>query len=135
MKHSTSLRERMLNLALVLSSLTAYLEWGTDSNTMLWAAEADVLKKLFTDPLSVLHPFTVIPLAGQVILLLNVFIPRPRKAFAYTGIACIGILLLLILFIGIITANFKTIGSVLPFLVTAAIALIYYIRRKGREGG
>jgi hypothetical protein len=50
-----------------------YLEWGGDSHSYLFQAEVEVLSKLFVDPVSVLHPLTVLPLAAQVILLLTLF--------------------------------------------------------------
>lgn len=110
------MNKKLLNLALLLSSLIGYLEWGRDSKSFLGQTELDVLSKLFQDPASVMHPFIILPLLGQILLLLTLFQKQPSKLLSYTGMGCIAILLVLMLFIGIISLNVKILLSVLPFL-------------------
>lgn len=70
---SGNMKSKLLNFLLIVTSLLGYLEWGGDNHIFLFKAEAEILSKLFTDPLSVLHPFTLLPLAGQIILLITLF--------------------------------------------------------------
>ena len=107
---------KILILSLILTSLLGYLEWGTDQQMFLLQGEADILVKLFRDPASVLHPFILLPLFGQVLLLIALFQNPPRKWLIYTGMSFIGLLLLLILVVGLLAGNVKTILSALPFL-------------------
>ena len=110
------MKTRLLILSLILTSLLGYLEWGTDQQMFLLQGEADILVKLFRDPASVLHPFILLPLFGQILLLIALFQNPPRKRLIYAGMACIGLLLLLILVVGLLAGNVKTILSALPFL-------------------
>ena len=121
---------KILNFILILTSLAGYLEWGKGNNIFLFQAEADIVSKLFTNPTSVLHPFTVLPLAGQILLLITLFQSKPNKIHTYTGIAGIGILLALMLIVGSLSLNFKMILSTLPFFVIAFYTVRYLRRTK-----
>lgn len=126
------MKHRLLNLGLILSSLFGYLEWGLNNHTFLFQAEAEVLSKLFGDFASVAHPFTLLPLAGQVILLITLFQQKPAKTLTYIGLGCIGILLAFICFVGAISLNAKVFLSTLPFLLLAVWTIREY-RKKSTE--
>jgi hypothetical protein len=117
------MKKRVLNLLLILTSLFGYLEWGSTNNSFLFQAEAELLVHLFNDFASAVHPFTLIPLGGQVILAITLFQREPGKLLTYVGIACIGLLLIFMLFIGIFNLNIKITASVLPFWIVAVIAI------------
>jgi hypothetical protein len=76
-----------------------------------------VLSKIFTDPASVVHPFTLVPLMGQILLLITLFQKKPSRLLAFIGIGSIGILLLFMFFIGILSFNLKILASTIPFIV------------------
>ena len=124
------MKSKILNLGLVLSSLIGYLEWGGDNSMFLIEGEIDVLVKLFTNPLSVLHPFTLLPLTGQILLLISLFQERPGKRLTYIGIGCIAILLVFMFAIGIMSTNFKILLSTVPFLVLAVLTILHQ-RKQG----
>lgn len=126
-----SIRIRLILLLLLLSSFLGYLEWGGSNSTWLATAALEVLQKLFSDPLAAVHPLTLLPLFGQLLLLINLLLPRPRKALSYAGIACIGILMLIILFIGIFATNLQMTLSTLPFL---GLSLALVGAHWGRDG-
>jgi hypothetical protein len=115
---------KLLNALAVLASMFGYLEWGGGNSTFLFQGEWEVLRRLTTDPLSAAHPFTLVPLLGQVLLIVTLFQKEPSKWLTYAGLACIGLLLLLITFIGIIRVNYKILISMIPFIVTAVLAII-----------
>ena len=121
---------KLLNLVLVVTSLFGYLEWGGGNNAFLFRAEYEVLAKLVTDPLQAAHPFTLIPLFGQIALLITLFQKVPSKALTYVGIACLGLLLGLMFVIGLVGTNYKILFSTLPFIVTAVVVIVR-LRRKG----
>ncbi len=122
---------KLLNAALIITSVMAYLEWGHDNSIFLLSAEADIIKGLFTDPSSVVHPFTLIPLAGQLMLLATLFQKQPGKALTFLGMGCIAVLLLFIFAIGIMTMNVKIIACSLPFVVTCIATILAH--RKGHK--
>ncbi len=125
---------KFLNLGLVIASLIGYLEWGGGNTSFLFEAEAEVVKKLVTDPLAGAHAFTIIPLIGQVVLLATIFQKRPSSVLTILGIACLGLLLGFISFIGIITQSIKVFISTVPFLFLAAFTLYSLWRRRKLRG-
>lgn len=124
------MKHKMLNAALILTSVIAYIEWGLDSSAFLLQVEVDMLKKLFTDPASVIHPFTVIPLAGQLMLLFTLFQQKPGRALTISGIACLGLLLLFVFLIGIRSGNIRMIASVLPFIIISIYTIVATRKKK-----
>lgn len=106
-----------------------YLEWGKDQHMFLIEGEIEIISKFIGDPLSVLHPFVVLPLAGQLMLLLTVFQKRPRKIVSFIGMGCIGSLLVLMFAIGIMNLNFKILLSTLPFLITSVLVIRQYRKK------
>lgn len=113
------MKSRLLNLALLVTSLIGYLEWGRDQSMFLFQGEFEILQKLFTDPMSVAHPFVLFPLFGQILLLVTLFQKKPSKWLTYAGIVCLGLLLGMICFIGIISFNWRIFVSTLPFIFIA----------------
>jgi hypothetical protein len=107
---------KILNTLLVLSSLIGYLEWSGNNHLFIVEAEREIILKLFTDPNSIIHPLIILPIGGQILLLLTLFQKKPNKIMTYISIAMLGCLLYLMLFIGIISLNYKIIISTLPFL-------------------
>src|SRR6187551_2511251 len=100
------MKSRILNLLLILTSLLGYLEWGGGNSAFLFHAEAEIVSKLFTDPISTLHPFTLLPLLGQFVLLFTLFQKSPGKALTFIGMTGIGVLLVFMSIIGLISLNF-----------------------------
>jgi len=124
------MKAKILNSLLLITSLIGYLEWGGNQHLFLFQAEIDILTKIITEPKSVLHPFVLLPMIGQVILLISLFQKTPHKALTFTGIGTLGILLAFMFLIGIISLNFKILFSTLPFLVIAIYTVIYFNSNK-----
>lgn len=122
--------KKLLNLLLVLTSLLGYLEWGVDNSTFLFQAEYEVVIKIFTDPGSVMHPFVILPMLGQLLLLITLFQQEPSKRLTLIGIGCIGLLLGLMFIIGLIGPDIKILLSTVPFMLTATSVVMKF--RKGK---
>lgn len=117
--------KKLLNFGLLIFFLVGYLEWGQTESTYIFRGELDVLQKLFTDPMSVLHPLILIPFGGQLILLFTIFQNTPSRRLTLIGLACLSILILVIFLIGVMGLNFKMLGSTLPFIITGILVLKY----------
>lgn len=128
---SDHLKYNLLTILLIITSLFGYIEWGGDNKAFLFEIELEILPKLITDPLSALHPFTILPFAGQLILLITLFLKQQNKILSYIGIAGIGLLLGLMFVIGIIGLHFKTVASSTPFLVIAIVTIVV-LRKIGK---
>ncbi|MDF1698589.1 MAG: hypothetical protein P1U56_22245 [Saprospiraceae bacterium] len=121
--------KKALSIVLVIFSLLGYLEWGEDNTMFLFQAEVDIFKKVFTDFGSIAHPFVLLPLLGQILLIYTAFQNPPKKLLVYLGIGCITLLLGLMLFIGIISSNLKILLSTLPFLLTSIVTIVHHQRK------
>lgn len=120
------MKAKILNLLLIITSLLGYLEWGGNNHIFLFKAEVEILSKLWTDPISVLHPFTILPLIGQILLFITLFQEKPSRILTFVSISGLGLLLLFMLVIGLISANYKIIFSTFPFLYLAVFTLLYH---------
>jgi hypothetical protein len=117
------MKSKIFNLLLIISSLFGYLEWGKGQHMFLFRIEAKIFSKFFGDPLSVLHPFVLLPFIGQVLLLVSLFQKTPYKILTYSGIGGIGLLLALVFLVGCLSRNPAIIGSTVPFAVVAFLTI------------
>ena len=117
------LRLRLLKLAILLSFLICYLEWGTDKSGFIFQFEYEIIaENKLTD--SITHPFIFLPLLGQLLLIISVIVKNPHRRLTALGIVMLSLLVLMILLVGILSLNFKIIASTVPFLA----ASIYYFK-------
>lgn len=121
------MKGKILNFLVIMTSLIGYLEWGNgEFHSFLFQAEGEVFSKLFTEPSAIIHPFILIPLGGQVMLLLSLFLKGQTRFLTYAGIMSIGVLLLMIFLIGILSSQYIMLASTLPFFVTAVMSFKYH---------
>ncbi len=120
------LKSKIINSLLIITSLLGYLEWGTDNRSFLFEAEYEILLKILKDPVSVFHPFTLLPMIGQLLLLVTLFQKKPNKSLTYIGMSGLAVLLVFMFFIGVLGLNFKIILSTIPFIAVMIIAVRHY---------
>jgi len=120
------MKGKLYNLLLILSSLFGFLEWGKDHHQFLFQIEAELFLKAFMDPLSILHPIIILPLAAQVLLTISLFQKKSNKILTYIGIGGIGILIALIFLIGCLNFNLKMLFSAVPFLIVVFLTIRYH---------
>ena len=116
-------KSKILNLGLILSSLIVYLEWGGNNAMFLAQGELDLITKMIHDPLSVIHPLTVLPLIGQLLLAITLFQKTPSKWLTYLGLGGIGVLVLLIFAIGVMSMKVTIAISTIPFLLIGFLVI------------
>jgi hypothetical protein len=117
------MRLKLLNLSVIVASLVGYLEWGGGHSVFLFQAEAELFAKALSDPAGVIHPLTVLPVLGQVVLLSTLFQHTPGKTLTYVGIGGVGLLLAFMFVIGLIDTNIKVAASAVPFLVLSVVTI------------
>lgn len=120
------MKAKLLNLGLILSSFLAYFEWGDGYHSFLIEIELEIFSKFIQDPLSVLHPFTVIPFIGQVLLVITLFQKEPNRMLSLAGLVAISMLLLLVAFIGLFGLNIRIFASTLPFLIFGIMTVMHH---------
>lgn len=117
------MKNRLLIVLLLITSLFVYLEWGGDNSSFLFKLEFDVLGKLISNPISVLHPFVILPLLGQMLLLIALFFNSPGKWLLFAGIVFLSLLPAVILLVGLLSVNIKILLSLLPYLVVLILVV------------
>ena len=122
---------KLLNIALLLTSLMSYMEWGLQQHAFLFQIEWDLLEKLLQEPMQVVHPMTLIPLTGQPVLMVTLFQRRPSRYLTFIGMGAIGIIVWLITWIGLIKLNIWMVVSTLPYIVVCMLTLRYYRIKPG----
>ncbi len=126
------MKNRFLALTLLFTSLFGYLAWGNNQQAFLYQVEWDVISKLMNEPASVMHPLILLPLIGQLLLLISVFKRHPGKILLFTGLVCIGVLFLMMLLVGILSSNAKIILLASPYLIVALITVWYNLMKKAQ---
>ncbi len=124
------MKAKLFNVLLIITSLLGFLKWGHDHQMFLFQIEAEIFSKILKDPLSVAHPFVLLPAIGQILLLVTLIQKQPSKTFTYIGIGGIGILMLLIFLIGCLTADGMILFSSVPFLTVAYFTIQYHRKSK-----
>ncbi len=127
------MKTKILNFLLIITSLCGYLEWSGNNHIFLFDAETDIISKLFTNPISVVHPFTILPIIGQLLLLITLFQKYPSKILTFISIGGLGLLLGFMCFIGLISLKFKIIISTIPFIIVSVLTIINYRKAKLQE--
>ena len=107
---------RLLGILLIIFSGIGYLEWGGSQRIFLFQAEFEIITKLCTNPISVLHPFTILPIIGQFLILYAITKSPFNSKIMYIGIGLLSILLGFMFIIGCISVNYKILISTFPFL-------------------
>ncbi len=124
--------KKLLNFCLLISFQFGYLEWGKGNHTFIFQAEAEIISKAAGNAVSFVHPFIIIPLAGLLILLYTLFQKTPSRFLSFSGLACLSVLMLLLLFIGVMNPNFKILASTIPFFVAGFFVLRTNWKREPR---
>lgn len=119
-------KAKILNLSLILTSFLGYLEWGGNNTSFLIESEIEVITKSFSNISAIIHPFILLPLIGQIMLLFTLFQSNPSKKLTYAGIICLSVLLVFMSVIGVFSLNYKIFLSTIPFLVTAFLIIKQY---------
>jgi len=122
--------KKLLNTCLLLTSLIGYLEWGKGQHSFLGQVEYDMIFGVKQHSENFMHPFVLLPLLGQLLLLITLFQKTPTRILTLTGILCLGTIMLMILVVGSLSLNIRIIASALPYTILAIIALVKNFKRK-----
>ncbi|MBN8565751.1 MAG: hypothetical protein J0M25_03305 [Flavobacteriales bacterium] len=120
--------KKQLNILLFISSFFGYLEWGKNNHSFLFEVEWDVIAKLFSNPLALVHPFILLPLLGQMLIFITFFQSIPSKKLTYIGIACMSILFGMITIVGLLSLKWTILLSTLPFWII--VVMIFRFKKQ-----
>jgi hypothetical protein len=124
------MKSKILNFLLITFSLFVYLEWSGNNHLFLLEAEIEILSKLFVNPKSVIHPFIILPLMAQFLLLVTLFQKSASKKLTYISIFGLGLLVYFLLFVGLISLNYKIVISTIPFVLLSILTILHHKKLK-----
>jgi hypothetical protein len=124
---------RFLKIALFITFLICYLDFGHDGSGFIGQIEYLVIKNLNADISSLQNPLFILALIGQILILISVFNSNHSNGLIFLGIKLLGVIVLLILIFGIFLLNLKMIVSTIPFIVVV-ILYIVKVKSKRRSG-
>jgi hypothetical protein len=120
------MKSKILNFLLILFSLFGYLEWSGKNHMFLFEAEIEILSKLFINPKSVIHPFIILPVISQFLLLFTLFQKTINRKITYISIFGLGLLIYFLFFVGLISLNYKIALSTVPFIVVSIVTILHH---------
>lgn len=121
------MKPRLINLALLITPLFCYLEWGGGNSSFLFQAELELFKREnITNTFT--HVMVLAPLAGQVILLITLFQKIPGRRLTAVGVGLQAVLVFMILLVSVLGLNYKIFLSTLPFVVS----VFFFFRNKAQ---
>lgn len=117
--------KRLWGLLVLVSPLCGYLEWGGGNSAFLIQMEYDAIHQLVNNFWATLHPLVLLPLAGQLLLVIFIFQKHPKKQLLVTSILLIGLLFGFIFIAGIISMRLQIVLSTIPFFLSSFCAIRY----------
>ncbi|HRX28335.1 MAG TPA: hypothetical protein P5235_03055 [Saprospiraceae bacterium] len=121
------LSTHLIIVLVFLSSLVGYLHWGSGNEALIGKLEMEMFGKFISEPSSLFHPFIILPLLGQLLLLYSLFTKSKNRKVLIISIICIGLLYFMILVVGIMSKSVLQMASTLPFFLSSAL-LVYKVR-------
>ena len=121
--------QKIINIALIISFLVCYMQWGRGRGEFIFQVEYDLLFRAEKSMDTLLHPFVLLPFCGQLILLFTLFQKRPGHWLSTLGLALMATLVLMLVFVGFVVGDIKIILSTLPFIAAATFHFRNMIKR------
>jgi hypothetical protein len=121
--------KKALNFLLIITSLFGYTEWGEIHHAFIFEMEMELLVHFTSKMGAFSHPFILVPLVGQLLLIVTLFQTEPHKKLTFIGLGCLSLIILMFLFVGILSTDFKIIGSTIPFVLVAIITVRSYRKK------
>ncbi|MEZ5018422.1 MAG: hypothetical protein R2800_15285 [Flavipsychrobacter sp.] len=121
--------KKAINIGLLLASLFGYMEWGNNYSNFVYEVEYGLFTSITDKSKSFLHPFILIPLLGQLLLLFTFFQKKPSKVLSIIGMVCLSVIMFFLFFIGFLGPNIKIMLFALPY-VLISVLFIWYNRKK-----
>jgi hypothetical protein len=102
-----------------LSLFLCYMEWGMWQSAFVFEIAYQLLFQVGDKANAFGHPLIVAPFFGQLLILFALFAKQPKKWMVWTGIALMGLLVLMVLVAGLFSLHAWMVISTFPFILSA----------------
>lgn len=119
---------KMIIVLLILSFLCLYMEWGNNQHAYVFQAIQQLFSKQSRTTNTFTHPLIALPCVGILLLLFCLFAKNyPKWVFALS-IGLLGVLVLIILLVGILSANGFMLISPISFIIL--VVMYYWLQKR-----
>lgn len=115
------LDRRTLHVLLALTPLICYLQWGGGHAATLAEIEWQILTTTKDSLQSLLHPFFLLPLLGQIALLVTAFTKKSPLIISIGGQVLLSLIVFMVALSGILTRNLLMLASAVPFIIVSVL--------------
>jgi hypothetical protein len=106
------------------------MEWSGNNHAFLIIMQYEIIFGKYFDLKNFFHPVILLPLIGEILLIITLVQEKPSKVLLLTGMACLSVIMFIIFFVGITSLNIKIFASTLPFFIIGFIILKMTVRFK-----
>lgn len=115
---------KLLNIALFISFLFVYLDWGHDGAEFIWQLESSIFTGPGHNTALFVNPFFILAFIGQVLLIISTIKSQFSRRVTTYGVVFLSGIVIPVLIMGLLLFKVKIILSTLPFLILATIFII-----------
>lgn len=114
---------KLLLAGLILAFSLCYTEWGADHSAFIFEIEFQFFGDLRNNISAFAHPLILAGLLGQLGLIYGIIVPNPRIWIIGACLVFLSLVVGIFLVAGLLSLNFKIIGSTLPFFILSLLWL------------
>ncbi len=122
--------QRLALIWLFTSFLFCYFEWS-DQSAFVYEVAYQLLFEKSEKANAFSHPLVLLPFLGQLLVLISVFLPKPKRWMVFSGMAMMGLLVLVLLIVGVVGKNWRIAVATLPFF--GAVVWCWRVFRMKKE--
>lgn len=115
---------------LIISSFIGYMEWPGNNHGFLILMQYEIIFGKYFDLKNFFHPVILLPLIGEILLIITLFQKKISKVLLFTGMACLSVIMIIIFVVGIASLNIKIFASSIPFFIISFIILKMNVKFK-----
>jgi hypothetical protein len=110
--------QKLAIFCLFAAFMFCYLEWA-DQSAFIYEIAYLVLFEQSDKASAFAHPLVLLPFLGQLLVLIALFLPQPKKWMVFTGMAMMGLLVLVLVLVGVFGKNWRIVLATVPFWAAA----------------
>lgn len=106
------------------------MEWPGNNHGFLILMQYEIIFGKYFDLKNFFHPVILLPLIGEILLIITLFQKKISKVLLFTGMACLSVIMIIIFVVGIASLNIKIFASSIPFFIITFIILKMNVKFK-----
>jgi hypothetical protein len=123
---------KLFNIALLTAFLFVYLDWGHDGSEFIWQLESSIFSGPDYNIGLLANPLFILAFIGQVLLIAATIKTQNSRRVTTFGVVLLSGIVILVLIMGLLVLEIKTILSTVPFLILVLILIMKWRNSKNQ---